>query len=97
MRIISRKMISVYWEGEPQSEDALKSWYAEAKSATWLSPVDVKEKYGKASILKDGRVVFDISANNYRLVTWINYEFHTIYIRFIGTHKQYDEIDAQTI
>ena len=57
MRIISRKMISDYWEGEPQSEDALKSWYAEAKSATWLSPVDVKEKYGKASILKDGRVV----------------------------------------
>jgi len=97
MRMISRKMISDYWEGEPQSEDALKAWYAEAKLANWLTPTDVKQKYGKASILKDGRVIFDISANKYRLVTWINYEFHTVYIRFIGTHKEYDKIDAQII
>jgi mRNA interferase HigB len=57
----------------------------------------VKAKYGNASILKDGRVVFNICGNNYRLVAWINYSFQTIYIRFVGTHREYDRIDAQTI
>jgi mRNA interferase HigB len=60
-------------------------------------PADVKASYGTASILKKGRVVFNICGNKYRLVVWINYEFYTIYIRFVGTHKEYDEIDAQTI
>ena len=66
-----------------------------AQSAT--APADVKARYGTASILKDGRVVFNIGGNKYRLVVWINYEFFTIYVRFVGTHKEYDEIDAQTI
>ncbi len=54
-------------------------------------------QYGNASILKDGKVVFNICGNEFRLVVWINYEFFTIYIRFIGTHREYDQIDAQTI
>jgi len=63
----------------------------------WSSPAEVKALYGSASILKDGRVVFNIGGNKYRLVVWINYKFYTIYVRFVGTHEEYDEIDAQTI
>ena len=97
MRVIARKTLRDYWEKEPGTEQELKAWFAEAEAAEWKTPADVKEKYGNASVLKDGRVVFNICGNNYRLVTWINYSFRTIYIRFIGTHKDYDKIDAQSI
>ena len=97
MRIISKETLKDFWEMEPAAKTALEAWHAEAKNAEWSSPADVKAHYGSASILKDGRVVFNIGGNNYRLVVWINYEFFTIYIRFVGTHKEYDEIDAQTI
>ena len=63
----------------------------------WRSPVDVKRDFGNASILKDGRAVFNIAGNKYRLVVWINYAYRVVYIRFIGAHTQYDKIDAQTI
>ena len=97
MRIISKKTLKDYWAIEPATQAALEAWHAEAKNAEWSSPADVKASYGAASILKDGRVVFNICGNKYRLVVWINYDFYTIYIRFVGTHKEYDEIDAQTI
>lgn len=75
----------------------MEAWYAEARHAEWATPADVKAKYGNASILKEGRVVFSICGNEYRLVVWINYEFFTVYIRLIGTHAEYDDINAQTI
>ncbi len=75
----------------------MEAWYAEARHAEWATPADVKAKYGNASILKEGRVVFNICGNEYRLVVWINYEFFTVYIRLIGTHAEYDDINAQTI
>ena len=73
------------------------AWYRHALKANWASPADVKAAFAKASILKDGRVVFNIAGNKYRLVVWINYAYRVVYIRFIGTHAQYDQIDAQTI
>jgi mRNA interferase HigB len=97
MRIISKKTLVEYWQRKPEAELHLKAWYAEAKQAEWQGPEEVKAKYGNASILKDGRVVFNICGNKHRLVVWINYEFFTIYIRFVGTHEDYNEIDAQTI
>jgi len=97
MRVISKKTLKDYWEQEPATKAALEAWHAEASNAEWSSPADVKSRYGTASILKDGRVVFNICGNKYRLVVWINYDFFTIYVRFVGTHKDYDEIDAQTI
>ena len=75
----------------------MQAWHAEAKAAQWASPADVKARYATASILQDGRVVFNIGGNRYRLVVWINYAFFTIYVRFVGTHEEYDEIDAQTV
>ncbi len=97
MRIIAKKALKEFWAKEPRARAALEAWYAEARKADWTSPADVKASYGTASILKDGRVVFNICGNKYRLVVWINYEFFTIYIRFVGTRKESDAIDAQAI
>jgi mRNA interferase HigB len=97
MRVIAKRTLKAFWEHEPTAKAPLESWYAEAKYAEWSSPADVKAQYGTASILQDGRVVFNIGGNKYRLVVWINYDFFTIYVRFVGTHKEYDAIDAQTV
>lgn len=97
MRIIAKKALKDFWAREPAAQAALEAWYAEVKNAEWSAPTDVKANYGTASILQDGRVVFNICGNKYRLVVWINYAFFTVYVRFVGTHKEYDRIDAQTI
>jgi len=99
MRIISRAALKKFWLNRryQDSEHALKSWYDEVKQAEWKTPQDVKNKYRHASILGNNRIVFNIHGNTYRLVVAMNYDFGLCYIRFIGTHKQYDEIDATTI
>jgi len=97
MRIIAREALSDYWFKVPAAKAELEAWFHEAKAADWASSADIKSLYGNASILKDGRVVFNICGNKHRLVVWINYGFRTVYIRFIGTHKEYDAIDAGKI
>ncbi len=97
MRIIALKTLKDFWEDYPDSEQALKSWYAVARRADWKTPSDVKETYGNSSILQVGRVVFNIAGNKYRLIVWINYPYRVVYIRFVGTHRQYDKVDAQTV
>jgi mRNA interferase HigB len=73
------------------------AWCRQVLAADWSKPSDLKSEIGSASILKDGRVVFNIAGNKYRIVAWINYPYRVVYIRFVGTHAQYDRIDAQTI
>lgn len=73
------------------------AWYRQARTADWATPADVKREIGTASILKDGRAVFNIAGNKYRVVVWINCPYRVVHIRFIGTHRQYDAIDAQAI
>ena len=73
------------------------AWYRHVLASNWATPAQVKRDIGSASILRDGRVVFNIAGNKYRIVVWINYPYRVVYIRFIGTHEQYDAIDAQTI
>jgi mRNA interferase HigB len=97
MVVIARKILREYGDAHSDAKEQIDAWYAEATNADWKAPTDVKAKYGNASILQDGRVVFNICGNKYRLVVWINYAARTIYVRFIGTHEEYDEIDAQTI
>jgi mRNA interferase HigB len=99
VRVISRGKLRDFWELRPDSEQALKAWYAEVKQTDcdWSSPAEVKEQYGSASVLKDSRVVFNISGNKFRLVVKINYDHRVVYIRFVGTHAEYDNIDAETI
>lgn len=79
------------------ARDPVMAWYRNVKQADWAGPADVKRAVRSASILKDGRVVFNLAGNKYRLVAWINYPYRVVYIRFIGTHRQYDKIDAQPI
>ena len=100
MRIIALSTLKSFWVESPEFHDAqepIMAWYRHALKADWESPDQVKADFGNASILKDGRVVFNIGGNKYRLIVWINYAYHVVYVRFIGTHSQYDCIDAQTI
>jgi mRNA interferase HigB len=100
MRVIALSTLKTFWEENPDVADAKEpvlAWYRHTVQADWTSPAEVKADLGHASILKDGRVVFNIAGNKYRLVVWINYAYRVVYIRFMGTHAQYDQIDAQTI
>lgn len=97
MRVISKKILREFWEKYSDSEQQLKTWYKEASKANWTSPGDIKNEYAKASILKNGRVVFNICGNKYRLIVEINYLRKWVFIRFIGSHKDYDKINAQKI
>ena len=97
MRIITKRKLKEFWQVNPKSEKALKAWHAEAKIADWQSPADIKEQYRNASILKTSRVVFNICGNKYRLIVSINYKFSVVYIRFVGSHKEYDAINAEEI
>ena len=100
VRVIALSTLKTFWEQNPAYGDAREpvlAWYRHALQANWASPADVKADFAHASILQGGRVVFNIAGNKYRLVVWINFGYRVVYIRFIGTHTQYDEIDAQTI
>jgi mRNA interferase HigB len=97
MHVISIKKLREFWGRFPDSEEALKTWYAEAKAASWGNPTDIKAKYCSASILKGNRVVFNICGNKYRLVVRVLYPYFTVHIRFVGTHKEYDAIDAEVV
>ena len=100
MRVIALRTLKSFLDSKPEHADARDStlaWYRQVQQADWVSPSDVKRDVGSASILTDGRVVFNIAGNKYRVVAWINYPYRVVYIRFIGTHLQYDRIDAQSI
>jgi len=96
-RIFAKSTLKEYLEKHPDSEKYLKTGYDTAMSSDWRTPTDVKQTYANASILKDSRIVFNIKNNSYRLVTKFNFEKQWIFIRFIGTHKEYNKIDADTI
>jgi mRNA interferase HigB len=97
MRIISRKALREFGGRHPDAWQALQAWYADVRQATWSTPADIKQVYRNASIIANNRVVFNIKGNRYRLVVAINYEYGIVYIRFVGTHEEYDRIDAATI
>jgi mRNA interferase HigB len=100
MRVIALRTLKRFLESNTEFADAREptlAWYQQVRKADWATPADVKRDIGNASILKDGRAVFNVAGNKYRIVVWINYPYRIAYIRFIGTHRQYDRIDAQTI
>jgi mRNA interferase HigB len=97
MRVISRKALNDLAQRCPDGKAELDAWFHEAEDAQWENPAQIKQQYGNASILKDSRVVFNICGNKYRLVVKINYPYSVVYVRFAGTHKEYDKIDAETI
>lgn len=97
LRIISKKILREFWEKHSDSQQQLKSWYQETNDVEWTTPKQIKKEYPSASFLADNRVVFNIKGNKYRLIVKINYEYNMIWIRFIGTHAEYDKIDATKI
>ena len=100
MRIISKRTLKEFWQSDQKyldSKGQLEAWQSEMQKADWNTPQDVKAQFGHASIVKGSRVVFNICGNKYRLVVKINYPHKVIYVRFIGTHRQYDDIDVETI
>lgn len=100
MRVIAKRTLRLFWEAHPRNWSArapLEDWYAQARSADWATPADVKGQFGEASVLRGSRVVFNIGGNKYRLIVRINYPYRVVYIRFVGTHAEYDAIDAETV
>lgn len=99
LRIISRKTLVSFWSqpGNQESETPLRTWWTLARKADWASPQKVKDQLANASVLGNNRVVFNIGGNRYRLVVRFNYPCRIGYIRFVGTHEQYDNIDAENI
>jgi mRNA interferase HigB len=97
MRVIAVSTLRAFWELHPHAEQALKAWYEEAKNASWSQPAEIKAQYRSASVLKNRRVVFNIKGNDYRLVVAVAYRLQVVYVKFVGTHAEYDAIDAETI
>ena len=97
MRIISRRRLVEFWEAHPDAEQPLRAWFTEAKKADWNSPADIKVVYPSISILGNNRVIFNIKGNKYRLIVIVEYSQGKMFIRFVGTHKDYDRIDATSI
>jgi mRNA interferase HigB len=97
MHIVAVRYLRAFWEKNPDTEQSLKSWVDETRKAEWTQPAQIKEQYRSASILKNKRVVFNIKGNDYRLVVSVAYSYQAVYVKFIGTHREYDAIDAETV
>jgi mRNA interferase HigB len=97
MRIVALSTLRTFWEKHPDAETPLRAWYALASRALWKTPADIKAAYRSASFIADRRVVFNIKGNDYRLVVAVRYDRELMYVRFVGTHRQYDRINVETI
>jgi mRNA interferase HigB len=100
MRVIAKRALREFWQSSPRYADAqgpIEAWHAEISKASWRTPQEVKDQFRSASILKGGRAVFNIAGNKYRLVVAIDYKRQVCFVKFIGTHEQYDRIDAETV
>jgi mRNA interferase HigB len=96
-RVVAKRTLKELWETHAASEQYLKTWYDTVLKADWKTPHDVKQAYANASILKNNRIVFNIKGNDFRLVAKFNFKLQWVFIRFVGTHEEYDKIDAENI
>jgi mRNA interferase HigB len=97
MNVIAVKTLKKFWEIHRMSEAPLKAWYKEAEKAEWKSTQDIKKKFQSADFLTGNRVIFNIAGNKFRLIVKIKYKYKIVYIRFVGTHEEYNKIDASKI
>lgn len=97
MRIISTASLKQFWETHHQAEQPLRAWVDEVSKTQWRTPQDIKDNYRTADFLSNTRVVFDFKGNHYRLIVAVAYRFQAVYIKFVGTHAEYDKIDANTV
>ena len=97
MRIIAKRTLREFWKRHPNAEEPLLAWYREVEQEDWDTPAKVKAKYRSASIVAGNRMVFNIKGNDHRLVVKINYEYRVVYVRFLGTHAEYDAVDVEEV
>lgn len=97
MKVVALGTLRNFWEAHADAEQSLKAWYDEAKHAKWVTPQDIRNHYASASFVGRNRVVFNIKGNDYRLIVAVAYRFQAVYIKFVGTHAEYDRIDAATV
>lgn len=98
MQVISRRTLQLFWERHAEAEPPLRSWYSLASKAQWDTPQDVKNQFGATvDFVADSRVIFDIGGNKFRLIVRVSYPYKRVLVKFIGTHKQYDSIDPETV
>ncbi len=98
MNVIARRTLQAFWTKHPRAESSLSAWYAIASKAAWTTSADIKAAFGaNVDFVQDNRVIFDLGGNKYRLVAHISYRFKTVLIKFVGTHAEYDKIDAGTV
>jgi len=97
MRVVARKTLRDYWEAHPDAEQPLKAWFKYVRAARWTTPSQLKGQFRHASLLGHSRVVFNIAGNKYRLVVVVRYDLQRVYVRFLGTHQEYDQLDAERV
>lgn len=97
MQIIAKRTLRLFWEKHPQAETPLRAWFATVSAAQWKGPPDVRTQFGSADFVADNRVIFDIAGNKFRLVVHVSYGFGRVLVKFVGTHAEYDKIDAGTV
>lgn len=97
VRVIAVAALRAFWQKHPDAEQPLKAWFEEVTKANWSQPSDIKARYRSASVLKDRRMVFNIKGNEYRLIVATAYRLQIVYVKFIGTHSEYDAVDVHTV
>jgi len=97
MRVISKKKLTDFWKRHPDAEQQLRAWHADAKASKWRTPLEIERVYANARCIRGNRAIFNIKGNKYRLIVKIHYDRGFVYVRFIGTHSEYDNIDATKI
>lgn len=97
MRIISRKTLREFWERHPDARKPLEAWYSDVKNSQWKTPIEVKRIYQNASFIANNRIVFNIKGNQYRIVVAVAFKVGIVFIRFVGTHEEYDRIEASRV
>jgi len=97
VKVIAVSTLKSFWERHPDAEQPLKAWYDEARHASWTSPQDIRNRYASASFVGKNRVIFNIKGNDYRLIVAVAYRFQAAYVKFVGTHAEYDRVDAATV
>ena len=97
MRVIAVSTLRDFWQRYPDAEQPLRAWYEEATNAAWTQPANIKAQYRSASVLTNRRVVFNIKGNDYRLIVAVAYKLQVVCVKFVGTHREYDAVDAETV
>ncbi len=97
VRVIARRTLREFWERHPDAEGPLRAWFHDVERADWRRPADLKRTYANASVVSAQRIVFNIGGNKYRLIVAVNYAYRICYVRFVGTHREYDRVDAKTV